>query len=333
MSLNYISIIGYGWTGSSVVVDLLREYDDYEGPDFEFSMIWEPNGILDLENALVDNWDFLRHDTAIRDFITYCEIQNRKGGKFSSFGIDISNKLDVDFIFETNSYIDKLIDFKYQGNTRLLYYKLSAFKLLIKKVLRKLFNGNISSQEMYMAKPSKDKFLTETRIFIDKLFQKYANKNNIQNVILDQAIPASNILKTMNYFNQIKSIVIDRDPRDVYVNLIKRKVLIGAECSMEDSEHCVKKFVKWHKILRAQDSIENNDKKILRLKFENVILDYENSINKIHTFLDIKTKHSKKKKYFNPELSEKKIGLWKSYKHQEEIDYIYQELKEYCYET
>ncbi len=332
MSLKYVSVLGYGWTGSGVVVDLLREFDDYAGLNLEFSMVWEPNGLLDLEKALVDDWDFLRHDTAIRDFISYCNILNRKGGKMNSWGLDLSNQLGVDFIYETKNYIDKLVDFTYKGHTRLFDYKLSAFKLFTKRVVRKLFKNYVFGTDMYMARPSKDKFLKETKNYLDNLFRNYAKKHDVNNIILDQSIPASNIIKTMNYFNDIKSIVVDRDPRDVYVNLIKRKALIGAECSLSANKNGVKKFVQWHKILREQDTQEQDKDKILRLRFEEIILNYDDSIENIIDFLDIKTKHSQKNLYFKPQVSRKKIGLWESYKNQEEIDFIYDELREYCYE-
>lgn len=43
-------------------------------------------------------------------------------------------------------------------------------------------------------------------------------------------------------------------------------------------------------------------------------------------------KDSSKNKYFKPELSSKNIGMWKIHSNQKEIDYIYSELKEYCYD-
>lgn len=328
MNSNYISIVGYGWTGSSLVVDLLKEFDGYDGLDIEFSMIWEPNGLLDLEKALIDDWDFLRHDTAIRDFVSYCRVLN--SSSLFSIGFDLSNKLGVDFMLETHTFINRLQNFKYRGRSRLLDYELSTFKLFKRRVERKIFSYT-SPTMMYMARPSREKFLSEAKIYMDNLFRNYSKNNNVSNIILDQSIPASNVLKTMNYFNNIKSIVIDRDPRDVYVNLIKRNALIGVECSLAKNKQGVEKFVQWHKILREQDELEQDKDKILRLNFEDIIMDYDNSVKKIIDFLDIKVEHTQKYKFFQPQISVKKIGLWKTFKNQEEIDYIFQELGEYCY--
>ena len=80
--------------------------DGFKSLDFEFSMIWEPNGLIDLENALVKNWDFLRHDNAINNFINYCHILDRKDSKFSKWGGNISNKLSTDFMKESNMFIE-----------------------------------------------------------------------------------------------------------------------------------------------------------------------------------------------------------------------------------
>jgi|APSaa5957512535_1039671.scaffolds.fasta_scaffold164768_2 hypothetical protein len=39
-----------------------------------------------------------------------------------------------------------------------------------------------------------------------------------------------------------------------------------------------------------------------------------------------------KGEYVNPKISKKNIGLWKSYKNQDEINLTYSELKQYCYQ-
>jgi len=63
--LNYICVIGYGRSGSSACIDLLKEFQNLHVMDGEFRIAKDPHGLLDLENSLVHNWDFMRNDVAI----------------------------------------------------------------------------------------------------------------------------------------------------------------------------------------------------------------------------------------------------------------------------
>ena len=80
--LRFIAVSGYGWSGSGACIDILREFKGVNGPNNEFRIIKDPYGLLDLENSLVDNWDFVRHDVAIKDFLKYCKVLGRGAGLF-----------------------------------------------------------------------------------------------------------------------------------------------------------------------------------------------------------------------------------------------------------
>ena len=71
IDLNFISVIGYGWTGSSAYIDLLEEFSGVGVLPGEFRIAKDPYGLIDLEDSLVHNWDFIRHDVAIRRFREY----------------------------------------------------------------------------------------------------------------------------------------------------------------------------------------------------------------------------------------------------------------------
>ena len=69
--LHFVSVGGYGWTGSSACIDILKEFEGFGDLNGEFRIIKDPYGISDLEHSLVDSWDFVRHDIAIQDFLNY----------------------------------------------------------------------------------------------------------------------------------------------------------------------------------------------------------------------------------------------------------------------
>jgi len=87
----------------------------------------------------------------------------------------------------------------------------------------------------------------------------------------------------------------------------------------------VDKFIKWHKKVREnKKNIDSNN--VLFLKFEDLVLNYKNSIDKISKFIGHNFIHIDQNKYFIPKISIKNIGIWKQYKKQEEINKIRIEL-------
>ena len=79
----YILVSGYGWTGSSAVVDLLKEINKACYMNVEFRIIKDPKGLRDLYDSLVENWDPLNSDIAIKDFLWLANHLNYKRHKFS----------------------------------------------------------------------------------------------------------------------------------------------------------------------------------------------------------------------------------------------------------
>jgi hypothetical protein len=325
-NLNYVAVSGYGWSGSGAVVDLLREFKDYKSLDVEFRLLKDPYGIVDLESFLVNNWDILRSDVAIRDFLWFTSILDKSGSRFSRIGENLSTRLYVDFKSETIKYIDNLTSLKYIGYSMIYNYNIPSVILFIRKVLRKLAVISIN-KIMYLSKPTQEKFEFETRQYIERIFKNFFIKNNIKTLVLDQAIPISNINATMKYFKNIKLIIVDRDPRDIYVDLIINKALVGADNNIEERP---KRFVEYYNLQRS--SIDLNDN-ILQIRFEDLVINYNKTVNVIKSFLGEDIFHINKYKYLKPEKSLKNICLWKSFKNQDEIDYIYSKLKYQCYDV
>jgi hypothetical protein len=330
--LNYVSISGYGWTGSSACIDLLREFEGFGAIQGEFRIAKDPYGLIDLEESLVNNWDFVRQDVAIRDFLNFCKVLSRNTGLFSRVGKDFSNKLNVDFMLESELYIDKLVDMRYLGNTSVHRYYISAYKNFFMK-MRNKYGGN-NAVPMYLARPSKSDFIRETRSYINNLFANYTALQKVDTLVLDQAVSPGNIVNTSNYFENIKIIIIDRDPRDIYSSLVKNNTLLGPDLNRKDS---IEKYTKWHKILRSnfqyKEASEERFNNLLKINFEDLVCNYDDSVEKIKNFLGGSIDHKYKYKYFDPnsKRSKSNVGLWKNYKNQSIMSKISEELGDYCY--
>jgi hypothetical protein len=322
---DFICVSGYGKSGSGACIDILKEFDHIDGPKKEFRIAKDPYGLADLEFSLVSNWDFVRHNTAIHDFMNYSQILSREGGMFKKAGKDFSRMLDVDFMRETEKYIDSIVDFKYYGETLLHNYNSTAKELFFKKVRSKLKIGN--KKLMYFSKLEEREFLLKTNLYIDSIFSHYATKNNLKKILLNQAIPLGNISQTIRYFNHSKLIIVDRDPRDIYTTMMNEKRLLGAD--LKDPA-ILEKYLIWHKAVRAKSSVDIKNaglkKNILNIYFESFFTDYDRTLLKIKKFLDIDFDHSEKGVRFSPENMKEHVGIWRGAKDQNAIARIGEEL-------
>ena len=155
--------------------------------------------------------------------------------------------------------------------------------------------------------------------------------DNQRYVVLDQGVPAQYPEYAFEYTNNARVIIIDRDPRDVYVDLVNCKELIGAELAKEDN---VDMFIDWYKSLHfRKNNIILNKEDVLFLNFEDIIFNYDQSVKNVEDYLGIKScEHINKKNFFDPQLSKKNIGIRRIYKNQNVMKRIKAVLGEYCYE-
>lgn len=308
--LKYIGVAGFGWSGSGAVVDLLKEYKGLIEPNVEFRLLKDPYCIYDLYNSIVIKADPLNYDIAIRDFIWYVNKLMYKASKWNlRVGLDYESSFGKDFVKKSIEYINALTDFTYEGHWWMFEFKDNKYEFFLRKLKKHLY-GKHPTEAMYFSSPSKEKFLLETKKYIDGLFSIYA-KDDTKAIILDQGVSTQNYENERIFIGNSKVIIVDRDPRDIYTDLCTGRFLIGSD--LADS-HDVSKFALWHKGYRRNIEKIRTDKSILYLKFEDLIRNYEETINMIENYLGLSSQdHIHKREYFVPEKSAKNIGLWREY--------------------
>jgi hypothetical protein len=326
-NFDFICVSGYGRSGSSACVDLLKEFEYINGPDKEFRMAKDPYGLLDLELSIVDNWEFIRHNIAINDFLEYCSMLSRKDGVFKKVGKNFSEVLYVDFMKESIEYMDRINDFMYIGDTSLNRYYLNALQASKQRLKSKF--GLSNATKMYFSRPSEDKFIMETKRYLRRIFENYAENKKIHKIVLDQAVSPINFKKTLKYFDNAKLIIIDRDPRDIYATMINKKMFLGVE------NNSVSKYIAWHHAVRKQtaqdaDSILMQDK-VLQLNFEDFFIHYDRTVDHIKEFLGIDFSHKDKGSKFKIESMSDHVGIWKRIPDQNIMLHIEKELGKYCF--
>lgn len=327
--MKIITCAGYYGTGSSAITDLMKEYDNVTSKnDFEVNFIYDYHGINDLYHYLVESPIRTVSNEAIKDFIKYME-RISKQGKIMNYEKYFNNH----FMEYTNQYIEEICgdyffkiyysDFLDKG----LIYKY-IFKLLTKiyhKINKNTFKQltGVSRKKYFMHTLDKDYFIEKTKKFFLKLFSEIDVKEFL---MIDQLVSSSNIEKCTRYFDDIKVIVVDRDPRDIYLS--EKYIWKGGYLPIDN----VVEFCKWYRWTRELST--ENDKKFLHIKFEDLIFHYNTTIDKIECYCGLSSKNHKFiKKKFDPELSINNCVLWEKYPNEaKNIDYIKNELKEYLYE-
>lgn len=324
-----VTCISYHNTGSSAVDDYLREFEGftYAPSDVECRFLQDPDGISDLEYNLVDNWHRLNSGFAIKRYEKFAK-KNRR-----TYQLIFGNS----WLDETNRYVENLIDFKFPGYWHadvneqpfvcwVIYKFRRAFSKVVPHRYRKTQDFNYFPQLIsYHSMCSRAVFYAKTQKYTETLCEKM-KKADTEYLVLDQCVSTTNIKRYLNYIQDLKVIIVDRDPRDVYIQ--------GTSAGTHVLPHDPYLFARQYRDMRQTLKEEVKDHRVLRIQFEDLIYNYECITRKIKEFLGItEEKHKYPRKFFNPDISRKNIRLWtKKLEYTEQTKVIEKELCEFLYE-
>ena len=335
---NLICTHGFGHSGSGVIIDLLSEFDnttvlgghDKNGgsplskdptvPVFEIDFVRRYGGLFSLEDICYDSsLDF--KNIKILNFINL-----------------------IEYYFQTNIPIfnNKFLQLSYEFVDKLIYKKIKSLDPIAGneafKYILACRNDYKNLMSPYLFEERDNRYFYYTKNLSFKEYREFAKEyltsflktiESKENLVLDAMLSDNNadFNKYQNYVGDYKCITVYRDPRDVYMT---GKILQESWIPQDKDE-----FVFWFKNKYNIDKyLNSNDSRQLLLRFEDLVLNYDNSISKILNFLNIdKSHHIAPKTQFRPEYSIKNIGLYKNFEDKDTIAYIYNNLREYCYEV
>lgn len=327
MNYQVVGVCGFGFTGSGAVLDCLNNAQSVEVLDkFEFSIIYKPDGLQDLYYHLVENpTRYFSSDVAIRRFMNYCgaygRVYNRlTSGRFTSLANDYINSLiQVEWIGSSSFHFVESSNIK-----RLFAYRIwKRFKKRFKRIIPT--NWYYPDKEMYLSiKP--DEFIEKSKLFVKQLIDSLRTKKDATIIVLDQPFSADNPTKSFRFFDSPKAIVVDKDPRDLY---LLAKVVLGASGRFIPSDS-VEKFCEYYRrIMSNADFAIKTD--VLHLHFEDLIFNTENTYKCIAAFIGVNPSELYNGS-FEPDKSISNTMLYLKYKQfSPDITYIEKELKEWLY--
>lgn len=332
--MKVLTCASYYGSGSSAVIDYAREFDGLTPfLDDEFRILHDPDGIDDLYYHLVENHNRHNSGHAIKRFV-------RLGEHLSGNWLVPRYRAMFGDAWEESvrGYVASLVDFTYHGWWNFDLYDRGGFFYLRKRlpnwILRRTLWRNQPERTLntmrdeitYCAAPSHEEFVRATREFLARLFQAVGCDAS-STVLLDQAVPSSHIERYLSYFDDLRVVVVDRDPRDVYT--LERMVWRDGVIPADDAEV----FARWFRYTRHDAGSGAGSSPATRLMFEDLVYRYEETTALVNATYGLRpADHRWQYRYFDPSRSMRNTRTWLAYPDiSEEIRVIERLLPEYLY--
>ena len=332
-------VSGYMGSGSSALTGILSEIKGCKNQtgDFEYVFLHCPDGLFDLEDKLLIGNNALRSDEAIHRFINCMkELYDKKHYWVGNY----KEKLTHSFMQYVKTFIDDIGTYTIKDDWAHWYFSENPnmwmlLRKQMKKVIEKISFDCFKIQyprkytEYYMAFPDERVFYSAAHKFLYTLFEDLDYKSN--NLVFDQLVLPHNLFRFEKYFDSDTTVfVVERDPRDVYIGntyywLKKNQHVIFP---MEINAFC--------NAYRNMREIEKpfSSSQIIRVRFEDLVYRYDDSLNLIYSVLGISSHdHKRKGELFNPQISINNTQMFRiNEKMMECGDYIKKRLGEYIYD-
>ena len=352
MNHKIITSAGFGNSGSSAATNFFEEFSNVKcigSSLFECTFIHEPDGLIDLANAFFEGHR-LKVDLAIKRFIALSEklqadtYRSFFNGQFLNITLEYLTNLNL-IIWNggwhrSGEFTDKSYKTKLRKKAALVSYE-----NLAKKASYNLYEADTwrphyvpFEKQNYKNIPLADKnavkhFISLTKKYLNTLFDSCDPENEYEYLLFDQLLPPNADERYTMYFDNVKVIVIDRDPRDLYFG---NKVFWGNRFFPSDTPE---NFCNWY--LQTRYCKNYNNPNVMHLMIEDFIFNYEITCSRLYAFTGLKAKkHKKKLSILQPKKSEINTRLWLKYtfsneqiknKFNSEISYIEKRLKKYCF--
>ena len=345
MMKKIVDISGYGHSGKTAISDYLKDFEDvFSFPNnVEFELFRIQGGLMDLYYSIYVHWNLIRSRVRIHEFkklvhrLGLVQDKRKISTLWNASGHGYNQYFNDRFIEISEKFIDELIIIKQVSFWPYDKFSDSKWKLFYEKVYVKVFK-KIILKELYYT--DRTIFLKLVSKYIHDLF-KEANSENKPFVLLNNAFEPYNPSACTSMIENSYSIIVDRDPRDIFASLITSQNIFLPD--FEKKAHIdeikkkmigfddINKFITRIKIQKS-NIINQDTSMVLRIRYEDFILDHGKISKKIKEHIGLNNLKMNQNIVFNPDNSKKNIGIWKKYRDMPEIKLIEKELAEYCYQ-
>ena len=340
-----IAVTGFYGTGSSAVIDLLREYKGVGssiGERYEHYPFLLKDCIIDLENRIFsNNSNYMIVDYALNCF--YDEMKRQNDNDFGWYG-SYKRLYQDKFMKLVDTFLDNVSESLYDKSnlpiSQAKGIKFSLIKCCLQlgaKILKGYKVSKWGRVYCYHKKPRRylkvdhKEFMVYAKEFINGYFElTKSNKITIYDHLL---LPEQCLIVDKFFDDDFRLIIVDRDPRDIYIST--KYIWSTIKFGMQKGP-----FPKGIESFCGQWRFMHNNlkdcisKKVLVINFENLIYDYDNTVAMLEKFCGLsKEDHVRSKEIFEPN---KSINNTQVYKLKDdfkgEVNTIEKLLTEYLYE-
>ena len=322
--MQFVDVSGIGSSGKSAVTDLLREFDCLYVPhfQFEFDLIRAPGGLLDLRHAVKEDWSPIRSHAALRRFRRLARVlgADPKPWQLWQLANSASQRYSRQFgaaYFEAwDELCDALVALSYRAEWPYDDYEISGAWRLTKRLLKRFGLRERFLHEVTVI--DGQHFDELARRAMQRLYAPLMREGQVA-AILNNAIEPYNPAPGLDMLGDARQIVVVRDPRDVFATGQKATGdarLSGIQAFDNDglnktflASDNVDTFCQRHRIHWDALPNDDDDPRVLRIWFEDLVGQPEDTISRICRFLELDpSRHTAPNTAFKPEVSRKSVG-------------------------
>lgn len=299
---NLVAIDGVGFSGSSALGDFLGEFSNCTslgGVDVR------ENPERGIENSY--EIDFLRDPGSLIDLERICYTNNGR----------LRNNAVHQFIKVCHQY--------YQGDIPFFdEYFYECSKQFLKNIISYAYKDSPNHICYYPKRLSLNEYRKYAREFMTTVLKNIPSKENLVcDCLASVGRPDFGIVK--EYLGDCKVLMNYCDPRDVYA---RARLQPGNDWVPVNPEIFVQNWKE-----NVIPALTDKDANLLVTNFDDFCNGYDTQAKKIMDFLGLEEKdHTNKFKYFDPKVSINNTGVWKKLENQQPVEYIFENLREFCYD-
>ncbi|MCC6472867.1 MAG: sulfotransferase [Burkholderiales bacterium] len=320
--MRYLDLSGFLFSGKSALHDFVSEIDGIWTPGYsrEFDLIRVKDGLADLESALA-SWSPIRADAAARRFLDRVRklaAPARGPGRLLAPGFGYGERFPG-LAPLAERFIERITVRRWRMHWPYHLLDMTPFEMVLFK-LRRRFLGDSENLDFRLV--SGERFREALREFLDAVLTRDVDAARYHTVVLNNAFEPYDPERFAAYFEDARSIVVDRDPRDMFVEANRYSRGFNEDVRTYrriSGAFDVDVFIDRIRTCRRQ--IRSGDSpRVLRLRFEDLVENYEATASRIYAFLGVDpASHSRRRSAFDPARSEGNVGLWKTFADQAAI--------------
>lgn len=340
-----VVVSGFGCSGSSAVVDWLREYRSCHVLDDEFDLFRHPDGVQDLRDALTMRVSVRRCYLAMRRFSNLTRVMARRPGR--NFGRDLERITFRGFENHMRAFLAELTAVSYPAGSTATWIerhgevshyatpvdessvspRMQEFlvklhrraqsptqpKSMIAKSMLRWMGHPLPAEREEMYQPlslTGEEFDAIARRYFDEMARRMVPPDK-SHLVLDQAVGPSGMPGGLDLMSDVRAIVVHRDPRDIFMSgLTKNRHWVPTN-SAED-------FARWFRI--AMPRIKLDDPRICVVGFEDLVTEPSRYLSYMERFLGLCSRDRPAPgSMFEPRTSLKNVRKWQLHPDQDLI--------------